>query len=119
MHGQDFDKFACATLILHNTQFNASLLHVNTLVLPKKTDVTACWSATVQVGNLYKKERLYNQTLTKFISIINPLNPESDQHLISPYNITTESYIKVMRIKEMIISDRSFWLVNKFSLSVS
>ena len=37
MHGQDFDKFACATLILHNTQFNASLLHVNTLVLPKKT----------------------------------------------------------------------------------
>ena len=36
MHGQDFDKFACATLILHNTQFNASLLHINTLVLPKK-----------------------------------------------------------------------------------
>ena len=37
MHGQDFDKFACATIILHNTQLNASLLHVNTLVLPKKT----------------------------------------------------------------------------------
>ena len=33
---------------------------------------------------------------------INPLTPKSDQHLISPYNITSESYIKVMRIKEMI-----------------
>ena len=27
---------------------------------------------------------------------------KSDQHLISPYNITPESHIKVMRIKEMI-----------------
>ena len=33
---------------------------------------------------------------------INPLTPKSDQHLISPYNITLESHIKVMRIKEMI-----------------
>ena len=28
--------------------------------------------------------------------------PKSDQHLISPYNITTESHINIMRIKEMI-----------------
>ena len=33
---------------------------------------------------------------------LNPLTPKSDQHLISPYNITPESNIKVMRIKEMI-----------------
>ena len=31
-----------------------------------------------------------------------PLVPKSDWHLISPYNITTESHINVMRIKEMI-----------------
>ena len=33
---------------------------------------------------------------------INPLTPKSDWHLISPYNITIESNISVMRIKEMI-----------------
>ena len=33
---------------------------------------------------------------------LNPLTPKSDKHLISPYNITTESHINVMRIKEMI-----------------
>ena len=32
------------------------------------------------------------------------LIPESDQHLISPFNITHESNIKVVRIKEMIIN---------------
>ena len=48
---------------------------------------------------------------------INPLTPKSDHHLISPYNITPESHIKVMRIKEMITSDRSSRLLNKFSLS--
>ena len=35
---------------------------------------------------------------------INTLIPESDQHLISPFNITPKSKIKVMRIKEMIIN---------------
>ena len=34
----------------------------------------------------------------------NPLTLKSDQHLISPYNITPESRIKVMRINEMIIN---------------
>ena len=36
------------------------------------------------------------------------LNPSSDQHLISPYNNTSESFIKIMRIKEMITNLRSF-----------
>ena len=34
---------------------------------------------------------------------MNPLTPESDWHLISPYNITTELLMMVMRIKDMII----------------
>ena len=33
---------------------------------------------------------------------MNPLTPKSDQHLISPYNITLESHINVKRIKEII-----------------
>ena len=51
------------------------------------------------------------------ITIINPLNLKSDQLLISPYNITPESNIKVMRIKEMITNQKGSWLSNKFSLS--
>ena len=31
------------------------------------------------------------------VRVDNPLNPKSDQHLISSYNITPESRIKVMR----------------------
>ena len=34
--------------------------------------------------------------------LLNPLTLKSDKHLISPFNITPESHIKVMRIKEMI-----------------
>ena len=36
--------------------------------------------------------------------LFNPLTLKSDQHLISPYNITPKSPIKVMRVKEMIIN---------------
>ena len=37
-----------------------------------------------------------------------PLNPKSDQHLISPYGNTAESFIKIMRIKGKITNQRSF-----------
>ena len=37
-----------------------------------------------------------------------PLNPESDQHLISPYSNISESFIKIMRTKEMIATWRVF-----------
>ena len=47
---------------------------------------------------------------------LNPLIPEGDEHLISPFNITPESNIKVMRIKEIIIILGTSWLLNKFSL---
>ena len=59
------------------------------------------------------------QTKYCYLQSINSLNPKSDQHLISPNNITPELHIKVMRIKETITNQRSFWLVNKFSLSAS
>ena len=63
----------------------------------------------------------YNKSLVCLPLLLNgiiyPLNPKSDQHLISPYNVTPESHIKVMRMKEMITNERSFWSVNKFSLS--
>ena len=39
---------------------------------------------------------------------MNPLNPESDQHLISPYNISPESNTKVIRMKEMITNKKVF-----------
>ena len=46
-------------------------------------------------------------TVVIFLAPINPLTPESDQHLISPYNITPESHMKVTRKKEMITSQTS------------
>ena len=39
----------------------------------------------------------------------NPLSPlKSDQHVIPPYNNTAESFIEIMKIKEMIVNLRSF-----------
>ena len=38
---------------------------------------------------------------------MNSLTPQSDQHLISPYNITPELNKDVVRIKVMIINKRS------------
>ena len=57
--------------------------------------------------------KLNNHFLLVNSSTINPLNPKSDQHLISPYNITPESHIKVMRIKEMITREEPYdWKTN-------
>ena len=36
---------------------------------------------------------------------INPLSPNSDQHLISPHNITDLSNVQVTRMNEMITKD--------------
>ena len=40
--------------------------------------------------------------------LLNPLNPKSDWHQTSLYNIIPESHVKVRRIKEMITNERSF-----------
>ena len=52
-----------------------------------------------------------------FLLFFNPLNPKSNQNLISPYNITPESQMKVLRIKLMVTREGTFWLANKSSLS--
>ena len=41
-------------------------------------------------------------TSTSFKKTINLYTTKSDQYLVSPYNITSKSHIKVPRIKEMI-----------------
>ena len=45
-------------------------------------------------------------TEPQIICLVNPSTPKSDQHLISLYNISSESNIRVMRIKEMITNVR-------------
>ena len=40
-------------------------------------------------------------------TVFNPLTLKSDQHLISPHNITPQSKFKDTRIKEMITNKRS------------
>ena len=48
-----------------------------------------------------------------------PMIPKIDQHLISPYNISPESHIKAMRVKEMITHCKNSWLLNKLSILFS
>ena len=43
-----------------------------------------------------------NEINNKQLASLNPLTPESDKHLISPFNISPESHVKVTRIKEAI-----------------
>ena len=49
--------------------------------------------------------------------MFNPLILKSDQHLISPNNISPDSNIKIIGIKEMITNLRRSWLLSKFFLS--
>ena len=50
-------------------------------------------------------------------SFLNSLTLLSDQHLISPHNITPESNIQVTGIKQIITNLRNSGFLNKFSLS--
>ena len=47
---------------------------------------------------------------------VNPLTPKNDLHLISPYNITTESHIDVIKIKEMIFKLKKCLIVRQILL---
>ena len=60
----------------------------------------------------------YTLNVTTTTSNLYPLSPRGDWHLISFYKITTESNIKVTRLRKMITNRRSFWSLKKFSLSV-
>ena len=57
------------------------------------------WTLLIQENIFFMKENL--------LPSINPLSPNSDKHLISPYIIitTTCSNIQIMRIKKMITND--------------
>ena len=65
----------------------------------------------------YSPENYFTFVFSSFFLFFNPLNPKSNQNLISPYNITPESQMKVLRIKLMVTREGIFWLANKFSLS--
>ena len=41
-------------------------------------------------------------------TLLKPLNPRCDQYVISPYMNTSQSFIKMERLKEMITNLRSF-----------
>ena len=57
----------------------------------------------------YSLENYFTFVLSSFFLLFfNPLNPKSDQHLISPYNITPESQMKVMRINLMVTREGTF-----------
>ena len=61
---------------------------------------------TKNVYKFYYVNEIFGSNST--FHLFYPLNPWSDQHLISHYKITPESHTKVMRIKEMIINERNF-----------
>ena len=50
---------------------------------------------------------------------INPLNPQSDQNLISPNSDTSESFIKVIRIKGSDRQSKLLSLIVNWILLVS
>ena len=72
-------------------------------------------SLIVKVLSLYRDIERLHAYLNKIQ--FNPSTTKCDYHLISPYNITPESNMKVTRIKEMISNQGSSWLLHKFSLS--
>ena len=51
-----------------------------------------------------KHVRTLDLCLPVYLHPVKPLTPKSDWHLISPYNITTESHINVMKLREMIMN---------------
>ena len=58
-----------------------------------------------------KKIWKVNHILVTCLTSFNWFTFKSDQHLISPYNITLESHIKIMRIIGMITDCWSSWLL--------
>ena len=81
-------------------------------LLNKSVNCLLCISSFVIWNFNWPKERflpenvsfLHKQlrNLMKGLMTLNPLPPKSDQHLTSPYNISPESYTRVIRIMKMI-----------------
>ena len=78
--------------------------------------VRRIWSQSISLKS-YRVDSII-QTKYCHLQSINPLNPKSDQHLISLYDIIPESNIKVKRIRMWSPPNEAFDS-NKFSLSAS
>ena len=63
--------------------------------------------------NLFKKQSFLGRRSFPLFSWPWPLNPKSDKHLISPFSINPKSHKKVIRKKEIITIQTSFWLSDK------
>ena len=65
-------------------------------------------SEPMRMGKLIHLERgtmqPCNRIEMKRLGGHNPLTPKGDWHLISPHHITSESNIKVRRVKDLIIN---------------
>ena len=94
-------------------QFLSCKAIINKLLIYKELTTTissVIWSCIMLRGQsvvliAYLEEK-YSSKSPLFVftstSCFNPQTPDSDWHLLSPYNITLESNIQVTRIKEMI-----------------
>ena len=87
-----------------------------------KRQVFDLWNCFVQSGLEMKWEMLWLRVLNSGswkpwvnICLFNPLSPNSDQHFISPNNITARSNVQIMRMNEMITKDEMSRCLNKFS----
>ena len=81
----------------------------------KKLTVLPTWETLSKLSSTENKTRgkkiwKVNHILVTCLTSFNWFTSKSDQHLISPYNITLESHIKVARIIGMITNYRSSWL---------
>ena len=82
----------------------------------KKLTVLPTWETLSKLSSTEMKTRgkkiwKVNHILVTCLTSFNRFTSKSDQHLISPYNITLESHIKVVRIIGMITNYRSSWLL--------
>ena len=87
-----------------------------------KRQVFHLWNCFVLSGLEMKWEMLWLRVLNSGswkpwvnICLFNPVSPNSDQHLISPNNITARSNVQIMRMNEMITKDEMSRCLNKFS----
>ena len=72
----------------------------------------ALCTASEQCNLVYLKNTLFEGLYILLVKLnINPLNPKSDQRLISPYNLTGESFFKIMRKKGSDHQPKKLWLL--------
>ena len=112
-----FDVVILITWILTDTRRSKNIQ--KNIKFVRKIRPSSAWSSCYMWKHqmlLSYSNTCLNQSYNFLITSFNPLIPESNLHLISPFSITPKSNSKVMRIKEIVINWRTSWLLNKFSL---